>query len=51
MKHDSKKTPFLPSTESKREPTKSLDELIEILDQDALRNIVGGARPKGGHAA
>lgn len=39
--------PAQATTEPK--PVKSLDELIEILDMDALRNVIGGemARPKG----
>lgn len=48
MKNDLETTePTTTTTESK--PAKSLDELIEILDKDALRNVVGGdaARPKG----
>jgi hypothetical protein len=47
MKQDSKTTPSLPATETADQPVKNLDDLIEILDQDALRNVVGGARPKG----
>ncbi|MBL8946721.1 MAG: hypothetical protein JNK45_26365 [Myxococcales bacterium] len=47
MKNDSKKTPTLPATQTESQPVKNLDDLIEILDQDALRNVVGGVRPKG----
>lgn len=33
--------------ESNKEQVKSLDELLEVLDQDDLRHVVGGLRPKG----
>jgi hypothetical protein len=47
MKNDLETTE--PTTTTEPKPAKSLDELIEILDQDSLRNVVGGdaARPKG----
>lgn len=28
-------------------PKKSLDELVEVLNKDDLRHVVGGLRPKG----
>lgn len=32
---------------TQNEKPKNLDELIQVLDQDQLRHVVGGLRPKG----
>lgn len=41
-----------PQNPNKNEKVKTLDDLIEVLDQDDLRHVIGGGRPKGPpHAA
>jgi len=35
-----------PNADKSQTTVKNLDDLIELLDQDALRHVVGG-RPKG----